>query len=119
MRESELAVAELIGRVIAFTEQITYKPGYRLISGLDNYGVYLQVEAHRPDTETGELGLGYGGKAYVTPETTAEAMVRIALGLFLRYEEHECREAFHYQGVRLFGPHVGIKALMSVADERD
>ena len=95
------------------------RPGYLLSVGQDDIGIYYQVECRRLDAYTGEMAIGYGGRRYLSADTSRDAMVRIAYSLFAQYEEHETREAFHYQGKRIFGPHISIDALMIVADQED
>ena len=73
----------------------------------------------RPDTFTGE-------KATVTltsrPLTLSAAgtsdessLVRTAFGLYKSFTEHEAREAFAYNGRRVFGPHISVEALWGAA----
>ena len=116
---------------------IAYKPGYRLLlrqdqqivsrvinegpasyTGETNVGRwYIQVECDRPDSFTDLLGVGRGGKGYLSPHMIPGEIVRKAFGLFAAYEEHECREFFTYKGKRVFGPHISIDALLEVADQ--
>lgn len=106
----------------AILGNIKYKPGYDLILAPDKiFGdrYYLQVEASRPDTFTGEIGLGHGGKYYLSPHMTEGELVRKAFTAFAAYEEHECREAFQYQNRRVFGPHIAMDALMEIADRTE
>jgi hypothetical protein len=102
---------------------IRYKPGYRLLLNVDQADpggrLYLQVECDRPDVFTGVMGVGRGGKAYLSPHMTTSEIVRLAFGLFRAYEEHECREFFAYRGARVFGPHIDVEALVHVADVLD
>lgn len=106
--------------VKATLERITYKPGYRLIAAEDKREgdrIYLQVECERPDIFTGEMGIGRGGKAYLSPSMVLAEIVRVAFGLLLSYEEHECREWFKYWDRSIFGPHISIGALWEAADQ--
>jgi hypothetical protein len=117
-RDAELA------RVRAVVADCGYnKPGYRLLVEVDKADdlgrVYMQVECDRPDTFTGRPGVGRGGKAYLSPYMTQSELVRRAFGLFLAYEEHECREAFTWKEKRVFGPHIAVESLWEVADEID
>lgn len=102
------------------TDEIGYKPGYRLLVEVDKADekgrIYLQVECDRADTFTGEIGVGRGGKFYLSPYMTESEVVQGAFGLFKGYEEHETREAFTWCGRRVFGPHIDVRALWEVAD---
>lgn len=105
-------------------DSITYKPGYRLICRADQKDpwrgrLYFQVECERPDVFTGEMGVGRGGKAYLSEHMTESELVRVAFGLFKAYEEHETREWFKYRDVAVFNPHIEINALMKAATNLD
>jgi len=106
--------------VQSLVQRLTYKPQYRLLLERDqtnNDGrVYLQVECRRPDAKTGEMGLGRGGKAYLSEHMTDSELVRLAFGLFLKYEEHECREWFRFDDRAVFGPHIDVRALFEAAE---
>lgn len=106
-------------RVRGIADDISYKKGYRLAVEFDQtHGtrVYLQAQCYRPDTLTGIMGWGRGGKMYLSPHMTDSEIVQGAFGLFKAYEEHECREFFMYQGKRVYGPHISVEALLEVAD---
>lgn len=87
--------------------------------------VFAQLEHDRPDTYTREVKVGRGGKAYLSPYMTTSEVVRLCLGLALRYEEHEVREEFMYRPAgedefrRVFGPHGDVDALWEVAERLD
>ena len=99
-------------------EQIEYKRGYLLAIREDDVGAYLQVQCYRPDTYTREMGWGHGGKSYFDPDTvTTDQLVQMAFGLFRAYEEHECREAFKFNGLRIYGPHMTLEALVMAAQK--
>lgn len=108
----------MLERVQRIVDQIEYKPGYRLLARREEIGgrIYIQVECERPDSYTGELGVGRGGKLYLSPWMVDGEIVRKAFQAYLSYEEHECREFFKYRDARVFGPHIDIDALVEVAD---
>jgi hypothetical protein len=117
-------VEERHARLIALVQDsVTYKPGYRLLCEKDKTDPagrwYFQVECDRPDIYTKEMGVGRGGKAYLSPHMTESELVRLAFGLFLRYDEHETREWFQYRGRSVFGPHISIDAMWDIADQFD
>lgn len=85
---------------------------------------YLQVTCWREDTITGEMGRGYGGKAYLSPHATDSEIIQTAFGLYKGYWEHEARETFLLTNSagetrRPFGPHIDTWALWSVARRVD
>lgn len=102
---------------------VEYKPNYRLLLEKDKKDPagrwYFQVECVRPDSTTGEPGVGRGGKAYLSPHMNQSELTRIAFGLFMAYEEHECREFFRWRGRAIFGPHISSAALWEAADRLD
>lgn len=99
---------------------VTYKPGYQLLLKPDTFEMgsrwYYQVQAERVDAITGETGIGYGGKKYLSPHACRSELAQTALGLFLAYEEHEAREFFRYNGRQVYGPHINVEALWAISD---
>lgn len=80
---------------------------------------YYQIECYRRDVITGEMGLGYGGKAYLSEHATDSELVQTIFGLYKGYLEHEARETFQYRGIRVFGPHIDITYQMEAAKHVD
>jgi hypothetical protein len=110
-------------RLKTLVSEIDYWPRYRLLCERDKKDpegrFYIQVECDRPDVNTGIMGVGHGGKAYLSEHMTDGEIVRRAFSLFMAYEEHECREGFKWRGRAVFGPHIATEALWSVADQMD
>ena len=88
---------------------------FLIFYGEDNGKLWIQVGTERPDTYTGEIGIGKGGQAKVSEEATHDEVVKKIFGMCLDYVEHETREGFKWRGRRVFNPHVTIEALWSVA----
>jgi hypothetical protein len=122
----------MLARLHVLLREVRYKPDvtlpnglpvYRLLLGEDSSSIggrlYLQVECSRRDTFTGCLGVGRGGKAYLSPHMTNSELVQTAFSLFKAYEEHEAREGFTYRGRRIYGPHIDIDALTEISDRLD
>ena len=80
---------------------------------------YFQIMCWRLDVITGEMGWGYGGKAYLSPHATDSELVQTVFGLYRAYWEHEARETFVWRGRRVFGPHIATEALWGVAQRVD
>lgn len=80
---------------------------------------YFQIAAYRKDAITGEMGYGYGGKAYLSEHMTDSELVQTAFGLYKGFWEHEARETFQWNGRRVFGPHIATEALWDVAQRVD
>jgi hypothetical protein len=81
--------------------------------------VWFEIVARRPDIDTGKVGIGRGGKRFVTDEMSDSTIVRSIFGALASYEEHECREGFAFDGKRIFGPHISVQALIDIADRRE
>lgn len=80
---------------------------------------YFQVGCWRKDTFTGEMGWGWGGKAYLSEYASDSELVQTAFGLYKAFWEHEARETFKWNGRRVFGPHISTDALWEVARRVD
>lgn len=91
----------------------------------ENFGVdvgsdelpWVQIKCFRPDIRDGRLCWGYGGKRYIGPNYTLDSIVRTIFAAYAAYADHECRETFLFDGARVFGPHIAVKALQQVADQ--
>lgn len=103
-------MTELIHDTVA---KLIYKPGWRFVLANISMSMsyYLQVEF----TCDGEVWRGR--KWLLSQHMTEGEVVQTALMACLAAEENEAREAFSYKGKALFGPHIGVEALLSVADE--
>lgn len=105
------------GRAARLLSEVEYKPDYEIVLGISPEGRdYMQVHCWRIDSVTGLPGWGKGGKFYLSEHMTDQEIVQNAFGLFKSYEEHECREFFHFRGKRIYGPHISLDALLEVAD---
>lgn len=81
----------------------------------DDY-CWIELLVWRKDTATGDWGYGRGGKRYLDKdELTPDKVVQAIFGAYMAYEEHECREAFLYDGHRVYGPHMKLDALVTAA----
>jgi hypothetical protein len=80
---------------------------------------YFQIECVRRDAITGEMGVGRGGKAYLSQYATDNELVQTVFGLYKSYWEHEARETFTWRGRRVFGPHIDTAALWEIARRVD
>lgn len=98
--------------------EVSLPEGFELLLKPDGDGGrwYYQIRAWRPDTFTGKMGHGTGGKAYLSPYACESELVQTAWGLFQAYVLHEAREGFQWRGRRVFGPHISTLALWEVAD---
>ena len=87
-----------------------------IFSGSHGTQIWVQVGSERPDCNNPNLiEIGKGGKAYISEHATDDEIVKKVLGLCLAYVEHEMREGFYYKGVRCFGPHISLEAMIEAA----
>jgi hypothetical protein len=89
----------------------------RLVSG-DLRGWLVNTTFRRPDTHTGEIGIGAGRKELVAFGASESAVVKTCWLLAELIVRHELMEAFLYKGVRIFNPHHSIEELSMPARER-
>jgi hypothetical protein len=109
-------IARLVDRVkLGMNCEITFSQDQEIPNGR----WYFQVKCYRKDVITGEMGYGYGGKAYLSTHMTDSELFQVMFGLFKGYWEHEARENFEIDGLRPFGPHISTEALLSVARKVD
>ncbi len=110
-------------RLISIKDEIELGMDCSLIVERDNIipngRYFFQIECWRKDTFTGELGIGYGGKAYLSEHATDSELIQTAFGLYKSFWEHEARETFKWRGKRVFGPHISTEALWEVAQRTD
>jgi hypothetical protein len=112
---------QMYDRLLALVERVNYRKDYYFLVGITD-GMkypYLQIAHLRPDSITGEIDWGRGGKAYISQHATDSEIFQTMLGLAKAYEEHEAREFFLVDGKRVFGPHITTTALAKVCDETD
>lgn len=83
----------------------------------DSPGWFVNVAFERPDTNTGEIGVGRGRKEFVPVGTTESGVVKTCWLLMELVVRHELMEAFHWQGKRIFNPHTSVHALASINEE--
>lgn len=80
--------------------------------GLAGWFVYVQFT--RPDTNTGNIGIGRGRDEIIwCGEVGAfeSSIVKTAWVLIEMVVKHELMEAFKYRGVRIFDPHRTVEEL--------
>lgn len=80
---------------------------------------YFQIKCWRKDAITGEMGWGYGGRAYLDERASDGQLIQTIFGLYKGYWEHEARETFKWRDRRVFGPHMDVQALWEVARRID
>lgn len=105
--------------MIEVLDRVQYKRGWALVTGCDHTSPprrpYLRWSFYAPCADTGEEKLQQGRTWYLSAHMTAGELVQTAFAAALQAEEHECREFFTFQGLRIFGPHLSLEALVSRA----
>jgi len=97
----------------AVMERIKYKEGWTLDWITQDGLLLFEWKSTRPDSRTGEIGVGSGGPNFLrTYDLTEETLVRMIFAAALRFEEHECREFFMYDSQRPFDPHKELIVLL-------
>jgi hypothetical protein len=106
----------------AVLDQITFAPScvsmdwqwqieeLRLQSG-ELRGWLVNTTFRRPDTHTGEIGIGAGRQELIAYAASESAVVKTCWLLAELIVRHELMEAFLYRGVRIFNPHHSVDEL--------
>jgi hypothetical protein len=111
-----------IDRLERIASEVTLAENFQLAIELDKATggrYYFQIQCWRKDVITGEMGYGYGGKAYLSEYSSDSELVQTIFGLYKGYWEHEARESFQWRGRRIFGPHIASEALWEIARRVD
>lgn len=87
------------------------------VAGYQLGGWLINMTYERPDTFTGELGIGRGRSEFIYHGALESFVVKTAYVLLTMLVTHELMEAFMYEGKRLFNPHhtVGDLGLAATA----
>ena len=129
MNEVVEVVVESESQLRAVLDQISFAPScvsmgwqwqveeLRLHSG-ELRGWLVNTTFRRPDTHTGEVGVGTGRKELIAYGASESAVVKTCWLLAELIVRHELMEAFLYQGVRIFDPHHSVAELSMPARAR-
>lgn len=79
-------------------------------------GFLIRCGFWRPDTNTGEMGEGFGRWNYVPRGSSVDAIVKTAYVAIKLVVEHEMMEAFEFMGVKAFNPHKTLEELAFPAE---
>lgn len=80
--------------------------------GMMGEGFYIQVRYNERDIKTKEMTEQHGRKWYISPFSTESEVFQTGLKAVLTSAEHRVREHFLVDGVRVFGPHLDVDALI-------
>jgi hypothetical protein len=85
----------------------------------ENGSPYLQIQFEAINNDTGLTELQKCRKWLISKHMTSSEVVLTAWMAVQAAILHEAREHFTYKGKRIFGPHIDVDALASVADTTD
>jgi hypothetical protein len=111
-RKSRLTAAE----IISILGRISCR-GYRFLSSPTLAGPFMQIELTVTDANSYLPKTFRGRRWFLEPDASAEDLVRTALKAVITWEEHEVRENFRFDGVRIFDPHLRLDQLLILAEE--
>ncbi len=74
-------------------------------------GFHIRTSFKRPDTNSGEIGTGYGRWMFVDKNADERGIVMTAWVCAKLIVEHELMEAFLFSGVRILDPHKQLHEL--------
>lgn len=74
-------------------------------------GHTIKCSFKRPDTNTGEIGTGWGREWYLPKESSEKFIVMTAWMAIEQVVKHELMEMFLYNGARMFDPHKSLEEL--------
>jgi hypothetical protein len=75
------------------------------------FGFMMRCSFWRPDTQTGEMGTGFGRWYLCSLDTNEKGLVMTAWMAFEQIVKHEMMECFLYEGVRILNPHKTLEEL--------
>ena len=81
------------------------------VTELGNYGNTFALSFQRPDTNSGQIGTGYGREWFVSNDASEKFIIMtawLAIELILK---HEAMEALHYDEIRILDPHKSLEEL--------
>lgn len=103
-------------RILRIRDEVELGMNCKVKLGKSSEGrYYYQIQCWREDVITKKMGMGYGGKGYLSEHMTQNELVQIIFGLYKSYWEHEARETFKWRKRRVFGPHIDVEALWKAA----
>lgn len=105
-------------RVRQIASKISYQH-YRLRVERDNKNangrIFIQWIYDEECVITGEMKEWHCRKWYLSDHMLESEIVKTAFAGAIASAEHQCREKFRYQDVRIFNPHISLEAMMEMA----
>ena len=82
-------------------------------------GIFLQAHYMDADIYTANQELQVTRKWLLSPHMTESEVVQTAFKCCLTSMEHRAREAFKFNGARIFGPHFNVRDLALLCRDRE
>lgn len=92
---------------------------YRFSVRESHGGVFMQAQYMDADIYTLKHELQVTRKWMLSPHMTESEVVQTAFKCCLTSMEHRTREAFKFNGARIFGPHFDIHDLVQICRDRE
>ena len=104
---------EFSAQAISWLEGVKYE-GYRFLVIYSSGRHYLKAWYYDTDVYTGLLAKQETRKWLLSDQMTKSEVVQTSFKCALTSAEHRCREAFKYNGARVFGPHFDVDDLVAL-----
>lgn len=105
-------------QVIEIINKVKFKDWEFYIGG-DDSRRYMQVRFMAPDADTGKPEMQFCRKWFLSPYMTETEVVNTCLNAVQSAMQHEIREFFTYEDVRVYDPHTSIRALMAASQQQE
>lgn len=92
---------------------------YRFTVRDSHGGIFLQAQYMDADIYTGTPELQVTRKWLLSPHMTESEVIQTAFKCCLTSMEHRAREAFKFNGKRIFGPHFNVRDLAQICIDRE
>lgn len=110
--------AKLVEKATAWLSQIEFL-NYSFNVRESHGGVFLQAAYVDSDIYTGKSEIQRTRKWLLSPAMTESEVISTAFKCCLTSMEHRTREAFKFNGSRIFGPHFNVNDLWRLCQDRE
>jgi hypothetical protein len=100
-------------RVRGILQEVKFKQAQFTVEAAAG-GFLLQICCAEQDVECNVERSFEGRKWFIPADATLSEIVQTAFKAVVTWQEHEARDGFLYQGLRVFGPHYDVDTLASV-----
>lgn len=107
----------LVVRTRGLINQVKFLDYKFVVTETQRGEVYLRGEYDEPDTYTSKPALQHTRRWLLSPHMTDSEIVQTLFKCCITSMEHRTREAFQFQGARIFGPHFDVYDLVSLCKD--